>query len=106
MLDGAKIKDDLQMCVIPLMLNPTDKQMVLGKDVLPDFSDLKDRLTARQLDKLRSVLVENASVFVKNKADMGSCNSVGHRIDLEADAVPHHEGAHHHLGRRHKLMKK
>ena len=44
-------------------------------DVPPDLPDLKDRLTAKQLDKLRSVLVENASVFAKNKADMGRCSS-------------------------------
>ena len=60
--------------------------------MLPDLSDLKHRLTAKQLVKLRSVLVENASVFEKNKADMGRCNLVEHRLDLEADAVPHHEG--------------
>ncbi len=40
------------------------------------------------------VLVENASVFAKNKADMGRCNLVEHRIDLEADAVPRHEETH------------
>ncbi len=61
--------------------------------MLPDLSDLKDRLTNRQLRKLHSVLVENASVFGKNKADMGRCNLVEHRIDLGAYAVPHHEGA-------------
>ena len=69
------------------------KEELKQTDVLPDLSDLKDRLTAKQLDKLRSVLVEIASVFAKNKADMGRCNLVEHRIDLEADAVPDHEGA-------------
>ena len=32
----------------------------------PDLTDLKNRLTAKQLDKLRTVLIENASVFAKN----------------------------------------
>ena len=62
--------------------------------MLPDLSDLEDRLATKQLERLRSVLIENASVFAKNKTDMGRCNLVEHRIDLEADAVPHHERAH------------
>ena len=42
---------------------------------------------------MKTVLLENQSVFAKNKADMGRCNLEEHRIDLEADAVPHHKGA-------------
>ena len=69
------------------------KEELKQPDVLPDLSDLKDKLATKQLERLRSVLVGNASVFSKNKADMGRCNLVEHRIDLEADAVPHQEGA-------------
>ena len=60
-------------------------------DLLPE--ELKDRITPTQLDRLRQVLLDNASVFAKNKADVGRCNFVEHRIDLEPDATPHHEGA-------------
>ncbi len=69
------------------------KEELKQPDVLPDLSDLEDKLSTKQLERLRAVLVENTSVFAKNKADMGRCNLIEHRIDLEPDAVPHHEGA-------------
>ncbi len=69
------------------------KEELKQPDVLPDLSELEDKLTTKQLQKLRSVLLENSSVFAKNKADMGRCNLIEHRIDLEPDAIPHHEGA-------------
>ncbi len=39
------------------------------------------------------MLDSNAAVFAENKADIGHCKLVEHRIDLEDGAVPHHEGA-------------
>ena len=47
------------------------KEELKQPDVLPDLSDLKDKLTTNQLERLRSVLVENASVFAKNKSRLG-----------------------------------
>ena len=35
----------------------------------------------------------NADVFSKHKADIGCCNFVEHKIELEEGAVPHREGA-------------
>ncbi len=58
-------------------------------ELLPNLDELKDRITPAQLDGLRAVLEENVAVF----ADVGRCRIVEHRIDLEPDAVPHHEGA-------------
>ncbi len=69
------------------------KEELKQPDVLPDLSEQEDKLTTKQMERLRSVLVENASVFAKNKADMGRCNLIEHRIDLEPDAIPHHEVA-------------
>ncbi len=58
-----------------------------------DLTELEERLTAKQLDKRRAVLIDNPSVFAKNIADVGRYHLVQRRIDLEVDAVPHHEGA-------------
>ncbi len=62
-------------------------------ELLPDLEELRDRITPAQLDRLRQVPLSNASVFAKNESDVGRCNFVEHRIDLEPDATPHHEGA-------------
>ncbi len=62
-------------------------------ELLPDLEELKDRTTPAQLDRLRQVLLSSASVFAKNKADVGRCNFVENRVDLEPDATPHHERA-------------
>ena len=42
---------------------------------------------------LRAVLVRNADVFSKHKADIGCCIFVKQEIKLEEGAVPHREGA-------------
>ena len=62
-------------------------------DLLPDLQDLRYRIEPEQLERLKAVLEANAAVFAKNKADIGRCSLVEHRIDLEEDAVPHHERA-------------
>ncbi len=62
-------------------------------ELLPNLEEFKDRITPAQLDRLRAVLEAIAAVFAKNKADVGRCRLIEHRIDLEPDAVPHHEGA-------------
>ncbi len=62
-------------------------------ELLPELTELSDRVTPAQLERLKAVLEANATVFAKNKADIGRCNLVEHRIDLEDDAVPNHEGA-------------
>ena len=62
-------------------------------EMLPDISELRERLTPEQLDRLQYVLMKNQGVFAKSKSDLGCTNLVEHRIDLEPDAVPWREGA-------------
>ncbi len=64
-------------------------------ELLPNLDELKDRLTPVQLARLQAVLEANAAVSAKNKADVGRCRLVEHRIDLEPNPIPHHEGARH-----------
>ena len=40
---------------------------------------------------LKAVLNRNAVVFSKQKAEIGCCNFVEHKIELEDGAVPHRE---------------
>ncbi len=47
------------------------KEELKQPDALPDLSDLSDKLTTKQLERLRSVLIENASVFTKKKNRQG-----------------------------------
>ena len=61
--------------------------------MLPDISELRERLTPAQLGKLQQVLIKNQGVFAKSKSDLGCTNMVEHRIDLEPNAVPWREGA-------------
>ena len=49
-------------------------------DLPPNLEDLKDRITPVQLDRLRAVLEANATVLAKNKADVGRCRLMEHRM--------------------------
>ncbi len=62
-------------------------------ELLPNLGELRYRITPTQLERLWTILQANAAVFAKSKADVGKCRLIEHRIDLESDAVPHHEGA-------------
>ena len=68
-----------------------DKAQV--SQMLPDISELRERLTPEQLERLQYVLMRNQGVFAKSKSDLGSTNLVEHRIDPEPNAVPWREGA-------------
>ncbi len=69
------------------------KDEVEKLELLPNLEELKDRISPAQLDRLRAVLEAITAVLAKNKADVGRCRLIEHRIDLEPDVVPHHEGA-------------
>ena len=61
-------------------------------DLLPDLEELSDGVTFEQLERLKAVLESNAAKFARNTPDIGRYKTVEPRIDLEVDAVPHHEG--------------
>ena len=63
------------------------------KPVLPETEHFKGKIGERDFEKLRDVLNRNADLFSKHKADIGCCNFVEHKIELEEGAVPHREGA-------------
>ena len=58
-----------------------------------DVSELKERLTPEQLNRVQSILTKNQGVFAISKSDLGCTNLVEHRINLEPDAVPWREEA-------------
>ena len=60
-----------------------------------NFPSADDRAQVSEMlpDKLHYVLMKKQGVFAKSKSDLGCTNLVEHRIDLEPDAVPWHEGA-------------
>ena len=54
---------------------------------------LRGKISDKELYSLRAVLNLNADVFSKHKADIGCCNFVEHKIEIEEGSVPHREGA-------------
>ena len=60
---------------------------------MPEIEHLKVKLSDKELVSLRVVLNRNADVFSKHKADIGCCNFVEHKIEIEERSVPHREGA-------------
>ena len=54
---------------------------------------LSQKKSDKELDSHRVALNRNADVFLKHKADVGSCNFVEHEIDIEEASVPHRAGA-------------
>ena len=67
---------------------------IIGKRFvsLPEKGHLRGKVTDKQLEAIRDVLVRNEDVFSKHKADIGCCNFVEHEIELEESAVPHRQG--------------
>ena len=53
----------------------------------------KGNIGEGDFESLRAVLIWNADVFSKHKADIGYCNFAEHEIELEEGAVSHREGA-------------
>ena len=62
---------------------PTETELAANKHVLPEIEHLKDKILDKELDLLRAVLNRNADVFLKHRADIGSCNFVEHEIEIE-----------------------
>ena len=60
---------------------------------MPQIEHLKGKIGEGDFELLRAVLNRNADVLSKHRADIGSCNFVEHKIELEEGAVPHREGA-------------
>ena len=73
---------------------PSSYELESDKPVLPEIEHLKGKICEGDLESLRAVLNRNADVFSKHKADIGCCNFVEHKIELEEGAaVLNREGA-------------
>ena len=72
---------------------PTDIELSVNQPVLPEIEHSKGKISDKELDSLRAALNWNADVFSKHKADIGCCNFVEHKIEIEEGSVPHREGA-------------
>ena len=58
----------------------------------PDLSSVLSFWGEGARDQLAGVLNEYDNLFMKYKADIGKCKVAKHRIELEAEAIPHREG--------------
>ena len=72
---------------------PSSYELESDKPVLPEIEHLKGKIGEGDIELLREVLNRSADVFSKHKADIGCCNFVEYKIELEEGAVPHREGA-------------
>ena len=54
---------------------------------------MRGKIDEGDFESLRAVLNRNADVFSNHKADIGCCNFVEHKIELEEGAISHREGA-------------
>ena len=72
---------------------PTLEELEMDKPVLPEIEHLMGKLTDEQLEAIKDGLDRNQDVLSKHKADIGCCNFVEHKKELEESAVPHMEGA-------------
>ena len=72
---------------------PTETELAANKHVLSDIEHLKGKTSDKELDSLRAVLNRNADVFSKDKANIGCCNFLEHKIETEKGSVPRREGA-------------
>ena len=70
-------------------------EMQSDKQVLPEIEHLRGKLTDEQLEAIKDVLERNEEVFSRHMSDIGCCNFVEHKVELEENAVPHREGARH-----------
>ena len=62
---------------------PSAYELETDKPVLPEIEHLKCKIGEGDFELLRAVLNQNAYVFSKHKADIGCCNFVEHKIELE-----------------------
>ena len=72
---------------------PTLEELERDKPVLPEIEHLRGKVTDEQLQAIKDLLDRNEDVFSKHKADIGCCNFMEHKIELEESAVPIREGA-------------
>ena len=68
---------------------PSSCELETDNPVLPEIEHLKGKIGKGGFELLRAVLNRNAEVFSKHKADIGCCNFVEHKIEIEEGAVPH-----------------
>ena len=54
-------------------VRPTDIELAANKPVIPEIEHLKCKISDKDLDSLRAVLIRNADVFSKHKAEIGCC---------------------------------
>ena len=88
----SETDDGLSSCSI-FPERPSSYELESDKPVLPEMEHLRGKIGEGDFEILRAVLNRNADVFSKHKADIGCCNFVEHKIELEEGAVPHREGA-------------
>ena len=68
---------------------PLSYELASDKPVLPEIKHLKGKVGEVEFESLRAALNRNADVFSKHEANIGFCNFVEHKIELEEGAVPH-----------------
>ena len=88
----SETNDDLSSCS-NFPERPSSYELESDRPVLPEIEHLKGKIGEGDFDTLRAVLNRNADVFSKHKADIGCCNFVQHKIELDEGTVPHREGA-------------
>ena len=54
---------------------------------------MRGKVGKGDFESLRAILIRNADVFSKHKADIVCCNFVEYEIELEEGAIPHIKGA-------------
>ena len=64
---------------------PSSYKLESDKPVLPEIEHLKGKIGEGDFEKMRDLL--------NRSADIGCCNFVEHKIELEEGTVPHREGA-------------
>ena len=84
--------DGLSSCSI-FPERPTQEELEIDKPVLPEIEHYRGKVTDEQFEAIKDVLDRNQDDYLRNKADIGCCNFVEHKKELEESAVPHREGA-------------
>ena len=84
----SETDDDLSSCS-NFPERPLSYELESDKPVLPDIEHLRGKIGEGDCESLRVVLIWNADVFSKHKADIGCCIFVEHEIELEEGPIPH-----------------
>ena len=84
--------DGLSSCSI-FPERPTLEELEIDKPVLPEIEHQRGKVTDEQFEAIKDVLDGNQDDFSRHKADIGCCNFVEHKKELEESAVPHREEA-------------